>query len=508
MIDTSTSFAGSSIPERTTLSEGFEISRIVTGLWQVADMEKSGTDLETDIAARAMLDYVTDGFDTFDMADHYGSSELIANYATKLIQQDHSLGKLVIPRIFTKWCPKPVEMTTSVIAAGIQERLDRLGSSSIDLLQFHWWHYENPNYLDALRELERFRQDGVIANLGLTNFNSDHLKVILGEGINIATNQVSYSLLDRRAAESMTALCIDRNVRILAYGTLCGGFLSDRWLGVAEPESDSITDWSKMKYRRFIKAFGGWDKLQMLLACLSEIATKYGVSLANVATRWVIEQPAVAAVIVGARLGEREHRVDNLRLFSFSLDKDDYEVINNALQKSEKLPGDCGDEYRKAPFLTASGDLSHHLTVGDINYPRNLMNDRPSRSWISSHTSWEKIGGFSRAVREGDHIFVSGTTATDHKGKRACEGRVEEQVIFILDKIIAAVQALGGTVRDIVRTRIYLTNEEHWETVTRAHGRYFFDQKPANTLIVVAKLIGGYEVEIEAEAVVVPFIGE
>tara|TARA_B100000959_G_scaffold197388_1_gene206469 strand:- start:1803 stop:3329 length:1527 start_codon:yes stop_codon:yes gene_type:complete len=508
MTDTSTPFAGSSIPERTTLSEGFEISRIVTGLWQVADMEKSGTDLEADVAARAMLDYVTDGFDTFDMADHYGSSELIANYATKLIQQEHSLGKQVIPRIFTKWCPKPVEMTTCVIAAGIQERLDRLGSSSIDLLQFHWWHYENPNYLDALRELERFRQDGVIANLGLTNFNSDHLKVVLGEGVNIVTNQVSYSLLDRRAAESMSDLCIDSNVQILAYGTLCGGFLSDRWLGVTEPESGAIADWSKMKYRRFIKAFGGWEKFQMLLTSLSEIATKHGVSVANIATRWVLEQPAVAAVIVGARLGESEHRADNLRLFSFSLDEDDYEVINSALQKSDKLPGDCGDEYRKAPYLTASGDLSHHLTAGEKNYPRSLMDNRPSRSCISSHTSWEEIGGFSRAVREGNHIFVSGTTATDHKGKRVCEGRIEEQAIFILDKIIGAIQALGGTAKDIVRTRIYLTNEEHWETVTRVHGRYFFDQKPANTLIVVAKLIGGYEVEIEAEAVVAPLIGD
>jgi len=136
------------------------------------------------------------------------------------------------------------------------------------------------------------------------------------------------------------------------------------------------------------------------------------------------------------------------------------------------------------------------------------MDNRPSRSCISSHTSWEEIGGFSRAVREGDHIFVSGTTATDHKGKRVCEGRIEEQAIFILDKIIGAIQALGGTAKDIVRTRIYLTNEEHWETVTRVHGRYFFDQKPANTLIVVAKLIGGYEVEIEAEAVVAPLIGD
>ena len=118
------------------------------------------------------------------------------------------------------------------------------------------------------------------------------------------------------------------------------------------------------------------------------------------------------------------------------------------------------------------------------------------------------MGGFSRAVREGNHIYVSGTTATDRNGNQICEGRVEEQAIFILDKITAAVQALGGTVEDVVRTRIYVTNEEHWEAVTRVHGQYFVDHKPANTLVVVAKLIGSYEVEIEAEAIVTPLSGE
>ena len=164
MVDSPTPSVGPSIPERTTLSEGLEISKIVTGLWQVADMEKSGSVLDIDVAAHAMLDYVTDGFDTFDMADHYGSSELIANYVTKLLEGESSLEKRASPRFFTKWCPKPGEMTSPIIAAGIGERLERLGSSSIDLLQFHWWHYENPNYLDALRELDQFREDGVITN--------------------------------------------------------------------------------------------------------------------------------------------------------------------------------------------------------------------------------------------------------------------------------------------------------------------------------------------------------
>ena len=116
-----------------------------------------------------------------------------------------------------------------------------------------------------------------------------------------------------------------------------------------------------MKYRRFIDAVGGWDALQAVLRACEAIARKHGVSIANVATRWVLEQPAVAAVIVGARLGESEHRDDNLKLFSFALDADDHATLDAAFAATRRIPGDCGDEYRKPPFLTASGDLSHHL---------------------------------------------------------------------------------------------------------------------------------------------------
>ena len=92
----------------------------------------------------------------------------------------------------------------------------------------------------------------------------------------------------------------------------------------------------------------------------------------------MLEHPAVAAAIVGARLGERRHTDDNLAVFSFALDEDDRARIDEALASTTPLTGDCGDEYRKAPFLTASGDLSHHLEF-DASNVRGGERRRPAR---------------------------------------------------------------------------------------------------------------------------------
>src|SRR5262249_40179452 len=151
-------------------------------------------------------------------------------------------------------------------------------------------------------ELKALREEGLIGEIGLTNFDAAHLRLALSDGIPIATNQVSFSLVDRRAANELSALCRERGVKLLAYGTLCGGFLSDAWLGQSEPES--IPDWSRSKYKRFIDAAGGWDVFQGILGAAARIARRHGVSIANVATRWVLDHEAVAAVIIGARLGE------------------------------------------------------------------------------------------------------------------------------------------------------------------------------------------------------------
>ncbi len=482
------------IPERWTFPDGRSASRLVCGLWQVADLEKDGTALDRETAAASLTDYARAGFDTFDMADHYGTAELITS--RMLAQWTDAATR---PLAFTKWCPPPGPMTADIVRKGVQDRLDRLGVDRVDLLQFHWWTFEHLAWLDALHELARLREEGLIAEIGLTNFDTAHLRLALSDGIPIATNQVSFSLIDRRAAGELSALCRERGIKLLAYGTLCGGFLSERWLG--QPEPASLPDWSRSKYKRFIDAGGDWEAFQGILRAAAGIAARHEVSIANVATRWVLDHEAVAAAIIGARLGESEHRADNLQVFGFSLDGGDHAALDAALRAMTPIPGDCGDEYRRPPFLTASGDLSHHLSEVPHYYTAVPVPGYPDRQRVCSGSVWEPVAGYSRAVRVGNIIRVSGTTATDGSNRRVAPGDPAAQTTFILDKIAAALAALGGRMEDVVQTRIHLADADKWEPVSRAHGRVFDTILPANTLIQAGRLIGEYDVEIEAEAV-------
>jgi enamine deaminase RidA (YjgF/YER057c/UK114 family) len=129
------------------------------------------------------------------------------------------------------------------------------------------------------------------------------------------------------------------------------------------------------------------------------------------------------------------------------------------------------------------------------------MSESPRRSSIGSGTHWEALAGYARAVRIGDRILVSGTTATGPDGLVGA-GDAAAQARFILEKIEAAIEQLGGALRDVVRTRVYVRNIDDWEAVARVHGERFGAIRPANTL-VQAQLVGAeYLVEIEAEAVV------
>ncbi|SPH17541.1 General stress protein 69 [Defluviimonas aquaemixtae] len=480
-------------PDRYRLGD-LEISRVLTGLWQVADIEKGGQTIDPDKGADALQAYAEAGFTTFDMADHYGSSEIIAGRLLSRFE-----GRADRPLAFTKWCPEPGPMAADLVRAGVQERLDRLGAQRVDLLQFHWWSYQHPGWLDALHELAKLRDEGLIGELGVTNFDAAHLHLALADGVPVLTNQVPFSLLDRRAAGPLANLCNRSTVRLLAYGTLCGGFLSEHWLG--QPEPTEITDWSKMKYKRFIDTAGGWEPYQDILKAANEIARKHDVSIANVATRWVLDQTGVAGVIIGARLGESEHMADNARIFSFRLDAEDRAHLDAAFAATRPLPGDCGDEYRKPPFLTASGDLSHHLDAMPLASEATDVPHRPGARRVMTGSEWEEIAGYCRAQRIDDRILVSGTTATSGSNRSVASADAAAQTTFILDKILAALAALGASAGDVVRTRIYLTNSDDVQGVSQAHGRVFGEIKPANTLVVVAKLIGDYRVEIEAEAI-------
>ncbi|MFM8750606.1 aldo/keto reductase [Rhabdaerophilum sp.] len=477
--------------ERIRLGGELDVSRVLTGLWQVADIEKEGRLIDPEVGADWLSAYAAAGFDTFDMADHYGSAELIAG---RLLAR----GGQPRPRMLTKWCPPPGPMTARVVREGVQERLSRLGVDRVDLLQFHWWTFEHPAWLDALHELARLRAEGLIGELGVTNFDAAHFNLALADGVPLRTNQVSFSLMDRRAAGDLAEVCARYDAWLLGYGTLNGGFLSERWIG--QPEPREIADWSKMKYHRFIKAAGGWEAFQAVLRAAAGIALKHGVSGSNVATRWVMQQQRVAGVIVGARLGEAIHVDDNRRLFSFSLDKEDLAALEAAFAGTQPIPGDCGDEYRRPPFLTASGDLSHHLDHVERAFVRHPAINGAER--VLTGSSWEDIAGYCRAQRIGDRILVSGTTAIAGMSREVATADAGAQTTYILDRIVAAVTSLGGRAEDIVRTRIYITDEADVLAISRAHGRVLGDIKPANTLVRVAGLIGDHRVEIEAEAIV------
>jgi aryl-alcohol dehydrogenase-like predicted oxidoreductase/enamine deaminase RidA (YjgF/YER057c/UK114 family) len=472
------------------LAPGLDICRVVTGLWQIADMERDGRTLDLERMAAAMRPYVEAGLTTFDMADHYGSAELVAG----LFRSTHGGAA----QCLTKWVPKPGRVSAAEVRVAVERALTRLRADTIDLLQYHAWNYADPSWLETLYQLQDLKREGLIRHLGLTNVDTAHLRMVIASGIEVVSNQVSFSLLDQRAAAGLAPYCAASGVRLLAYGTVAGGWLTERWIGQPEPDWERSGTWSMMKYGRFMRVAGGWEALQRVLAAAQRVGARHGVSIANVATRYILDQPGVAAVIVGARLGERAHIDDTLRLFAFSLSDEDRADLRRALDTLASIPGDCGDEYRTPPYLTASGDLSHHLH--SMPAPFETITDASGRMRCLSGTVWESLAGFARAVRHGHVIAISGTTAT--LGNRAIGGQdAASQTHFAIDKIAGALQSLGASLDDVVRTRVYVRHVRDWEAVARAHGQRFGRIQPANTLLG-AELVGDeYLVEVEADAI-------
>ncbi|MGH7098289.1 MAG: aldo/keto reductase [Stellaceae bacterium] len=322
------------------------ICRVLNGMWQVSGAHGA---IDPGRAVAAMFRYHEAGFTTWDLADHYGPAEDLIGEFRRQFAARHGAERLSEIQAFTKWVPYPGAMTRRIVEDAIQVSLRRMGVERLDLLQFHWWDYADRRYLDALRHLADLAQEGRIRHLALTNFDTERLGVILAAGIPIVSNQVQYSLIDRRPEARMAALCQGHGVTLLAYGTLLGGLLSERYLGRPEPRRAELDTASLQKYKQMIDAWGGWTLFQELLAALKRVADRHGAGVANVAVRSILDRPAVAGVIAGARLGIAEHIADNARTFDLALDGEDRAAIDAILGRSRNLMqviGDCGDEYR------------------------------------------------------------------------------------------------------------------------------------------------------------------
>jgi aryl-alcohol dehydrogenase-like predicted oxidoreductase len=322
------------------------ICRLLNGMWQVSGAHGR---VDPKAAIQNMFDYLDAGFTTWDLADHYGPAEDFIGEFRRQVKAARGEAALANIRAFTKWVPQPGRMTRKVVEDNIAISLRRMDVETLDLLQFHWWEYDDPNYLDALTFLAQLRDEGKIRHLALTNFDTEHLKTITERGIRVVSNQVQFSLIDRRPEIRMIPFCQEHGIQLLTYGTFCGGLLSEHYLGRPEPRSSVLNTASLRKYKQMIDAWGGWGLFQELLGVLKQIGDKHHVSIANVGVRYILDRPTVAGVIVGVRLGMTDHREDNARVFTFTLDQEDRDRIEGVLKKSRdlyQLIGDCGGEYR------------------------------------------------------------------------------------------------------------------------------------------------------------------
>jgi len=333
------------IPQKE-IAPDLKICRILNGLWQVSG---SHGYIDPTKAIHDMLDYHNSGFTTWDLADIYGPAELFIGKFRKTLEKLKGKEELKNSQALTKFVPNPGPMSKNIVAHHINNSLERMATDCLDLVQFHWWDYNDPNYVEALIHLSDLRIEGKIKHVGLTNFDTERLTKIKDLGINVLSNQVQYSILDSRPEKKMIPFCQKNNIFLLSYGALLGGFLSDAYIDKPEPHRGSLNTASLQKYHNMINVWGGWVLFQELLHVLSQISKKHNCSIANIATSFVLAKPVVAGVIIGTRLGISEHRNDNSKVFEINLDSEDYSMIESVTKKSQNLfevIGDCGSEYR------------------------------------------------------------------------------------------------------------------------------------------------------------------
>lgn len=311
--------------DRLEIQPGYTISRVIKGGWHLAGGH--GT-IDRQQAVADMYAFVQAGITTFDCADIYtGVEELIGTFLRQY-RDAFAAGDLPPVQIHTKYVPDYNALATLTKADTtrvIDRSLQRLGVERLDLVQFAWWTYDIPGYVEAALQLAELQQQGKIRYIGVTNFDGAHLKEILEAGVPIAANQVQYSILDRRPEKDLHALAAAYRIPYLCYGVLAGGFLSDRYLGAPDPRPP-LENRSLTKYRLIIDEFGEYALFQEVLQQLRSIANKHAVGIAEVATRYMIQDPTVGGVIIGAR--NRKHLARLQQLGAFELDAEDLSHID------------------------------------------------------------------------------------------------------------------------------------------------------------------------------------
>lgn len=320
--------------ERFRVAPDYDISRLIKGGWHLAGGHGV---VDREQAIKDMAVFVEKGITTFDCADHYtGVEEMIGDF-----RESHpSLAPLV--QVHTKFVPdyeKLGNVKREYVESIIDRSIRRLKVERLDVVQYYWWDPDGkPGFVDTGLILRDLQAAGKIARIGVSNFNTRQLRMLVDGGVPIATNQPQYSPVDRRPESQMIPYSQSQEIVQLCYGTLSGGFFSADWLGTPEP-FEPLVNRSLTKYKLIIEDFGGWDLFQELLQAMKSIGDKHDVTVPLVALRWVLDQPNVGGAIVGAT--SARHVDENLKVFSFALDAEDKRAINAVLSRCQGPEGDC-----------------------------------------------------------------------------------------------------------------------------------------------------------------------
>lgn len=322
--------------QRIKLAPDYEISRVIRGGWQLADGH--GT-VKSDDPIADMVAFADAGITTFDCADIYtGVEEMIGHFRLRYreLRGEEALSRI---KVHTKFVPDLAvlpRITKSYVEGVIDQSLRRLKLERLDLVQFHWWDYAAPMWLETAQWLNELRLAGKIHKVSATNFDTDRMLLMTRAGVPLTSMQVQYSLLDARPAKRMADAAAENGVWLFCFGTVAGGFLGDGWLG--KPEPHDFENRSLIKYKLIIDDIGGWELFQALLKVLRSVADRHGVDIATIASAAMLPRKQVAATIVGAR--NRAHLPSNLAISSVNLTAPDLADIDAVLSQAKELEGD------------------------------------------------------------------------------------------------------------------------------------------------------------------------
>ncbi len=336
--------------ETVLLRPGFQIPRIAKGNWQIAD-DHSGQSLLLEEIVADMVAFAEAGITAFVCGDIYVGveariGEFLRRYRARFGAD--AAGKIKVLTTYAPFFLDEAALRRHSLADCeriIDRSLQRLGLERLDLVQMHWWNYDIPGNVEMALMLKELQGKGKIDLIGATNYDTAHLREMFAAGVDIASHTVQYSVLDRRPEHGMVELCAANNCRLLCYGVLGGGLISEKWLGIPDPGAPTLENVSLDKYYRIIRDFGGWALFQNLLRTLTNIATRHGVRIGNVATRYILDRDQVACAIIGAR--NRAHLQTNLDTLSFALDAQDNAAIAAVLSRSTGPTGDCYELDRR-----------------------------------------------------------------------------------------------------------------------------------------------------------------